>query len=300
MSKNDIPEPGIKGWLNGCRSFLSTQNPGLLPMFDLYSSEARNGYLFLIKDLESLPKNSTLLEIGAGPMLLSSFLQQEGYQVQALEPSGIGFSHFGQLRELVLLYASQHHGHPTIIPLPAEQLEGKEMVDFAFSINVMEHVTDVALVLRRVLNTLRPGATYHFTCPNALFPYEPHFNIPTLFSKDLTERLFSTKIHSHQGLNDPSGVWGSLNWIGIPQLRRMLQLLENSEFTLNKQYMVHLLLRSLSDREFAARRSPLLIYFIALLVRLKIHLLVPLLPAAFLPIIDCTLLRRATPTLEED
>eukprot|EP00494_Astrolonche_serrata_P011852 UN11950 len=57
----------------------------------------------------------------------------------------------------------------------------------------MEHVDDVDQVIRNVADSLRHGGTYRFTCPNYFFPYEPHFNIPTLLSKNLTEKLLPKK-----------------------------------------------------------------------------------------------------------
>ena len=61
----------------------------------------------------------------------------------AVEPVGRGFSHFDRLRKIVLDYASEGGFAPTLFTIPAEDLEFASEFDYAFSINVMEHVGDV-------------------------------------------------------------------------------------------------------------------------------------------------------------
>lgn len=288
---NSSPKQSITNWLEKCRDSISEHHLNLLPLFDLYAAEARHGYLFIKNDLNNLPKGSDILEIGAGPMLLSSFLQQDGYKLTALEPSGVGFAHFDHLRDLVLKYAQDNNSSPSILPISAETLQVDSHFDFAFSINVMEHVTDIAIALKRVVQSLNHGGSYHFTCPNYLFPYEPHFNIPTLFSKQLTETFFAKKIFSYQDLHDPAGMWESLNWVTTPQLSAILKKLPDTHSRLNKKFMVTLLERTLVDKDFAARRSPFMCKLIALLVKTGLHRMIIFSPAICLPIIDCTVVR---------
>ena len=111
-------------------------------------------------------------------LLLSCALQSAGYQLSAVEPAGIGFSHIDRLREIVLGYATDRGCRPELLSIKAEQIVADAEFDFAFSMNVMEHVDDVPLVLRRIVSALRPGAAYRFVCPNYRFPYEPHFDMP--------------------------------------------------------------------------------------------------------------------------
>ena len=74
--------------------------------------------------------------------------------------------------------------------------------------------------LKTVGNSLVVGASYRFTCPNYLFPYEPHFNIPTLFSKQITEECLGTGYLAVTTVPDPAGTWKSLNWINVVQIKR--------------------------------------------------------------------------------
>lgn len=297
MKRDSASHADIHNWLAACRDFIDSDSSGLLPLFDLYAAEASNGYLFIKDDLDTLPRGASILEIGAGAMLLSCFLQQSGYRLNALEPSGIGFSHFDQLRDLVLQHAQHNNAVPIILPTPAETLEADSCFDFAFSINVMEHVTDIPLTLERIVQALCSGGRYHFTCPNYFFPYEPHFNIPTLFSKKLTETFFSKKIFSNKNLHDPVGIWKSLNWINTFQLSTILQQYHTLQSTLNKNYIVTVLERITVDKEFAARRSPMICKLISLFVKTGLHRMTSLLPAFCLPVIDCTVIRLPNETL---
>ncbi len=179
----------IDTWVSSLRNHLSKIEPELLDIFETYAAEAKFGRSFIDADLKNLLPGASILEVGAGSMILSCQLASEGYTVTALEPTGEGFSHFEKLRSIVLEQAEIAGQTPNLLFIPAEKLTDKDLYDFAFSINVMEHVQDVESVVYKVAEALRPSGVYHFTCPNYSFPYEPHFNIPTFFSKPLTEKL---------------------------------------------------------------------------------------------------------------
>src|SRR5271169_6838017 len=163
--------PSIAGWLADVREYVKVKSPELLPMLDVYSGEARFGSRYIASDLMRLSPDAAVLEIGAGSLLLSCQLVREGFQVTALEPTGHGFSHFKRLRELVMNRAEILGCLPRMLDQPAEMLSERGRFDYAFSVNVMEHVEDVMLTISNVVSSLKPGATYRFTCPNYMFPY---------------------------------------------------------------------------------------------------------------------------------
>lgn len=286
-----MPEPrphaGLEPWLAGIRARFADEAPELLALFDTYAAEARFGRRYIAQELQRLPAGARVLEVGAGAMLLSSQLVREGFDVTALEPVGSGFSHFGRMREIVLEHAAAAGCRPNLIDIPAEQLAEQDRYDFAFSVNVMEHVGDPAQVLRRVGASLRPGARYRFTCPNYLFPYEPHFNIPTLMTKKLTERVLGRRIRSSPRVSDPAGTWASLNWLTVPQVRRFVRDAGGLRLAFNRTMLVASLERVLTDPDFASRRSPAVRAVLSRLVRLRLHKLFGLVPAALQPIMDC-------------
>jgi hypothetical protein len=130
---------------------------------------------------------------------------------------------------------------------------------------------------------------YRFTCPNYLFPYEPHFNIPTLLSKRLTEIVFDKMIFESKKMPDASGTWKSLNWINVIQVRRAVQRLTWLRCTFNRLLLVSTLERIASDPVFAGRRSPIMRGLLLIIVRLRLHLLLRFMPAMLQPIMDCRL-----------
>ncbi|MDO9224749.1 MAG: hypothetical protein Q8M09_03920 [Pseudomonadota bacterium] len=280
---------GIECWLAEVRSQFVNAAPELLTLFDTYAAEALFGRLYIASDLERLHHGSPILEVGAGSLLLSCQLMREGFDVTALEPTGDGFCHFGQMRQVILNTAYSLGCCPAILDLPAERLSAVNRFDYAFSVNVMEHVNDVASVLIKVGTSLTIGATYRFTCPNYLFPYEPHFNIPTLFSKKLTEKLLARKIFCSRTVPDPSGTWKSLNWISVYQVGHYVRQLLWLRLTFNRSMLVSTLERIVSDPDFAARRSPSMRFLLGSLVHFRVHRLFGLVPALLQPIMDCSI-----------
>jgi SAM-dependent methyltransferase len=277
----------IESWLQLIRSHFIEVKPELLALFDTYAAEARFGRRFIEADLGRLRAGATVLEVGAGSLLLSCQLIREGFEVTALEPIGDGFSHFDQMRQLVLVVAHSQDCCPKILDQPAEELDAINRFDYAFSVNVMEHVGDVACVLGAVGNSLAVGASYRFTCPNYIFPYEPHFNIPILVSKKLTERVWRRKIFGSTTVPDPVGAWRSLNWINVVQVKRIIGGEDGFRVFFNRSMLASTLERIGLDTEFARRRSPVIRIVIMMLVRFRIHYLFNLIPAAMQPVIDC-------------
>ncbi|WP_423198166.1 MULTISPECIES: methyltransferase domain-containing protein [unclassified Cupriavidus] len=279
-------------WLNAVGARIKRDAPDLLPMFDVYAGEARFGRNFIAEDLARLPPNAAVLETGAGAYLLSCQLVREGFDVTAIEPVGEGFSHFRRMQSLVTALATEMQCMPGVVARPAEAFDERDCYDFAFSINVMEHVRDVGAVIERVTRGLRVGACYHFTCPNYLFPYEPHFNMPTLLGKRLTERWMGSRIFSYAHLEDPRGTWDSLNWITVGQIKRVLRSRPELSVRFDRRLLTRALERVAHDAEYAARRPAMLRRCIGALVRTRLHMLPAMLPAAVLPIIDCRIDKR--------
>lgn len=282
----------IEEWLTDIRNFINAQAPALLSLFDMYAGEARFGREYIDKDLQQLPVGARILEIGAGSLLLSCQLEKEGFEVTALEPIGSGFSHFEKLQALVLARANAHGYQPTLLDLPAENLSVTNYFDLAFSINVMEHVVDAAITIAKVGASLKPGAAYRFTCPNYLFPYEPHFNSPTVFSsKRLTEKLLGKRLFNNKTLADPKGTWESLNWIDVVKIRRAVKRLPELRVVFNRHLLTSTLERIATDERFAARRSAWMRIGILGLVRLRLHHSASLIPVLLQPIIDCMVIK---------
>jgi SAM-dependent methyltransferase len=286
-----IESTPLESWLADVRKHVLSIAPGMLSILAVYEGEARFGRRYIADDLARLAKGATVLEVGAGSLLLSCQLVREGFDVVALEPVGAGFSHFERLRELVLERAETLGCVPQMLNQSAEELPMKDCFDYAFSINVMEHVRDVKAVIANIRASLRPAAGYRFTCPNYLFPYEPHFNMPIFFSKKITEKIFKNKILGSE-LPDPMGTWRSLNWITVSQIRHIVNGLPGLQLVFNRLFLVSTLERIGSDKGFSLRRSTWVRWFILGLIKLRLHRLASYVPIALQPVIDCTLTRR--------
>lgn len=285
------PLSSFDEWLGQVRSRFTEAAPDLLRLFDTYSAEAVFGRLFIAGDLAGLQAGARVLEVGAGSLLLSCQLVREGFEVTALEPIGGGFSHFDRMRTIVLEQARAANCCPQTLNLPAEALSDVSRYNYAFSVNVMEHVDDVGVVLANVGRSLVQGAKYRFTCPNYIFPYEPHFDIPTLFSKKLTEKVLGNRILHSKRVADAAGTWQSLNWINVIQVERHVRGMHGFTVVFNRSGLVEALERTLSDPNFASRRSPFMRGLLVALVRIRVHKVFRHVPALLQPTMDCSVER---------
>jgi 2-polyprenyl-3-methyl-5-hydroxy-6-metoxy-1,4-benzoquinol methylase len=276
----------IDEWLDCIRIKVRDQKPDLAEMFETYAAEAKFGHLCVNQSLSNLGPSLSILEVGAGSMILSCQFVRQGYNVTALEPTSVGFSKFETLRDIVLDCAEKNLCSPKFLPIGAESLNQPSTYDFAFSINVMEHVADIELCLDNVGRSLKKGAIYSFVCPNYVFPYETHFNLPILLTKNLTFRVFKKKILNAFSDN-PLGVWNSINWITTFRLRKYFKLRKNLRFRFGTSLLEKSIERVTSDSQFRARRTGVVISIMSLLAATRIHKVLKFLPADMHPIIDC-------------
>lgn len=272
------------------RTHLDSHARELLPLFDTMAAEAKFARQWLSEDLAQLPSQPALLEVGGGVFLLSCQLAAEGFDITAIEPTGEGFNEFKQLGEIVLELAAVN---PTIAPCKAEDFVSDKRFDFAFSLNVMEHIDLPEEAIARVSDVLKPGASYHFMCPNYVFPYEPHFNMPTVLTKRLTARVMRRRIEDSSRMEDPEGVWRSLNWITVPKVARFARRDPRLTLDFRRGTMVSMLERALMDKEFASRRPDWMVSGIRMAVGLRLHRLAGLIPATLQPVMDVRLTKKS-------
>lgn len=282
-------EASDEEWLADVRAIVAAKAPESMLLFEVYEGEARFGRQFIDRDLAVLPRGAAILEVGAGCMLLSCQLVREGYDVTALEPGGTGFSHLSKLRSLVMERAAAMNCMPSIVDRRVEDLSVRDGFDYAFSINVMEHVDDIQASLAAICEAVKSGGACRFTCPNYLFPYEPHFNMPTLWSKTLTGIVMQRRIRARESLPDAAGVWASLNWITPWVIRRSLADRTDVRVAFDRRVLVRALERLTTDPGFARRRSPVVARALAWLVGSGMHRVFGLFPTAAQPLIDCAL-----------
>ena len=249
-----------------------------------YISEAKFFQSLISPDVSSLKRGSHLIEVGSGIGLLSLHLASMGFEVTAFEPQSSGFNQMNAMRSLIF-----KNWKPPIpqVEFREEILEQvtklKKMADYIFAINVIEHVHDYENLIAHVIKAKTPKATFRIICPNYSIPYEPHFNIPIIFSKRITRFVFGSKIRNSKIPNSDE-FWGDLSW---PKQRGLKNMLKSNgwdaEFSHDATHAY--LKRVLTDSDFIARKG----FLIGSLFRVISHLtkVVRFIPHAFLPIIDC-------------
>jgi 2-polyprenyl-3-methyl-5-hydroxy-6-metoxy-1,4-benzoquinol methylase len=277
-------------YLHQIRDFFKGQSTdqAALWYFDIYFNEAQQALQLFKADLDALAPDASVLEVGAGTFLLSSALAASGLKTVALEPTGQGFGHFRKIQQFVRMWLTQGGHALEVIELKAEDLDCAQRFDYAFSINVMEHVDSCNTSIRRVLYALRPGGTFRFCCPNYWFPYEPHFGIFTLGSKKLT-MMFRRSAIENGAMDDPIGTWNSLNWISVGAVRRSVAMAGGETIlTFSDDYLKALLSRSVHDATFAARHRGVVGVIAKAAARLK-DVVVAVVPTSLSPVIDARL-----------
>lgn len=250
-----------------------------------YVSEAQFFNEVLSDDLDSLGTHDEVLEVGSGIGLLSLLAAARGLRVTSLEPQSAGFGEMRTMREAIM--AAWQGPLPEVrwIDSTIESLPITSSFRYVFAINVVEHVPQPEAFMDEVLGRLDAAGRFRFICPNYHFPYEPHFNIPTLFSKQLTQKAFAKRIRSAD-LNDSQGLWDELSWPTTRRLRRHLTRSGwSNDFSgsATRAYID----RALSDPDFGERKGPLLRTAGSAISRLP-RSAFDRIPAPLLPIIDCT------------
>lgn len=230
-------------------------DPELVNAWRTYLNEAKWGWLVIEPAINSLAVDSTVLEVGAGSQALTAQVASKGIKVTALEPSSIGFSIMKTLGEKVQSLSHNAGIHYNIIDTTGEQFDESEKFDFAFSINVMEHVHDICAVLDNVLASLKVGGKYQFICPNYLFPFEPHFSVPTLINQRLTNMFVRKIAIRFSKASDPEGLWSSLNWISVRQIRKWAKNTEHVSVEFSNRALEMYAARASLDQIFMERHE---------------------------------------------
>ena len=249
-----------------------------------YISEAKFFRNIVAPDVANLISGSYVIEVGSGIGLLSLHLASLGFEVTAFEPQSSGFNQMNAMRSLI-----SENWKPS-----APQVEFREaslnqttqlekLADYIFAINVIEHVHNFEELITHAVKAKTPEATMRIVCPNYSIPYEPHFNIPIIFTKRITKFIFGHKIHNSK-IPDSDEFWGDLSWPTQKKLKKILKSKGwNVEFSRDATH--EYLNRAFSDSDFIVRKGRIIGSLFKLTsVLVKIVRFVPL---AYLPVIDC-------------
>ena len=263
--------------------WLENQQDAVREKFATYVDEAFFFFDMLV-NRPSVKRATTLLEVGGGIGLLSLLLAATGKRVVCVEPESAGFGGHGEIRQAFLQAWKGQYPDVTYLDGLLEDFPelGKDF-ECAIAIMVVEHVPDYPNLIRNVADHLNSGGEAHFIFTNYAFPYEPHFNIPTVFSKKLTEFFVASHLRgSWKGIENAQDFWDDLSW---PTYRQVKRFLKNSilNYAFNRDAFISYTTR-LGSRDFISRKGPLFQLMIPLAGLMRIA--ARSLPLAALPIID--------------
>lgn len=183
-----------------------------------YLAEAEFGLRQIIPILADLPEGARVLEVGSGPCILLAELAERFPQLSFLgiEPMSDGFAIF---QHFVTEMRTARPGMNVYVD-GYENFVSDETWDLIFLINVFEHLPDWRDFLSFVDRSLAHGGSCVVLCPNYGFPYESHFHLPVLWNKRITGAVFRKRIERFEMENDNAGLYRSLNFVRLSQLRR--------------------------------------------------------------------------------
>ena len=189
----------------------------------MYIAEAEFFENVLTSDVSKLPIGSHLVEIGAGIGLLALNLAAQGYNVTAFEPEASGFTEMHSMREtIVSKWVGKFPAVNFVDKYIDDTTKPDKLADYMFAINVIEHVPDYRLLIVNALKLKSDSATLRLICPNYAIPYEPHLEIPIILTKNLTWRIFKTRI-AKSTIPNPVDFWKDLSWPSQRKLKKLLK-----------------------------------------------------------------------------
>ena len=219
--------------------------------YKLFIAEAEFGYRYIKPYICNLPPTSEILEIGSGSCVLLAYISTlfPNLQITGIDPIGPGFHQFrGAVKKL------RDSLKFRLIELSYEEYTEKKKFDFIYMINSLEHTANWQECIKFVRNHLKSSGHCLILCPNYQFPFEPHFGIPLVFSKSITFALLRKWIVKFEREHNVEGLWNSLNFIKLRDLKK--EATKNG-FTIKyyNKIVSELIGRLYLDEEFKQRHS---------------------------------------------
>jgi cyclopropane fatty-acyl-phospholipid synthase-like methyltransferase len=260
-------------------------DPNLKLRLKMYVLEAEFFEDVLASDVSKLSSGSHLVEIGAGIGLLALNLADRGFEVTAFEPEASGFTEMHNMREVVL---SNWVGKIPDVKFVDRYIDAEteldKPADYMFAINVIEHVPEYEQLIVDALRLKSDSATMRLICPNYAIPYEPHLEIPIIFTKNITWRIFKKRI-AKSTIPNPIDFWRDLSWPTQRKLKQKLNYLGLvTEFS--RDATNHYIKRALTDPKFIERKGPVIGNCLKAFAIVAQNL-TRFMPMSMIPIIDC-------------
>ena len=260
---------------------IQSRYPDLITLAQMYNNEALQTRKLITEDIAMLSHGAKILEVGGGTLAVAVQLAFEGFKVTTIEPVGSGFNPMKIFLEEYLRIAKKEGISLTFYNILVENFEIKERFNYAFAINVLEHVRDPALVITHVMSL--PVNQFRIYCPNYDFPYEPHFG-KFLWRRKNKAFFLPLQNATNSLLFDPVGLYKSLNFITFANIRKIC-LRSGLLFHTNNNVNSELFSRS-KDDQFLNSRHRSLVRIKKILEFLGMQSFLRLMPLRWSPVID--------------
>jgi SAM-dependent methyltransferase len=190
---------------------------------------------------------SRLLEVGAGHLILSSYLACRGFDMTAVEPLTDGFESFSDLHSRMAAYATSVAAPLTVLGCAIEAIDARDSFDVVFCVNALEHMKDPFTALDVMHRATRPGGVVVVHCPNYDVPFDSHLGIVLItLNKRVNGWFYRDRIARRQQC------WDGLTFIRHSALRRHFAA-KGYRVVFNTRMMEHAVVRLVEDPVFFAR-----------------------------------------------
>ena len=217
---------------------------------EVWINEAKFGFKYLQDFCRDLKQGSTVLEIGCGSGILMAMLceKNEFVDFEGLEPFGEGFQSLSELNSFLQAKGMKIH------EVKYENYEVNKKYDLIYLVNVFEHLCDWRQFLKFLEFHLSEQGVCVVLCPNYNFPYESHFRIPVIWNKCVTGKVFKRFIRSYENKNNCVGLWKSLNFVKLNEVKAQIKHMRLT-LKINNKITEDLIGRISRDEEFRKRQK---------------------------------------------
>lgn len=236
-----------------------------------YWEESKVILSLISNDLQNLQPEQRILEIGAGTGLVSHVLKNNGFKIDAIEPSSQAFS-FMRVISTQLKSILETEGFLTcdIQDSTLERYKSENRYHLIFSSHVLEHVADIPACFKKI-NELseKNGKSIHL-CPNYIIPFEPHLGKWILpFAQKNNCRVFKKSYKLHKN------IWDNINFITSGKVMRVAK--KTGLKVKFDQNILQFYLRRYSESSMLRDRheTRMLSFIVSFLLRFKIYKLIP-------------------------
>jgi SAM-dependent methyltransferase len=227
-----------------------------VPKEHTYLEEAEFGLNRMLPLLEDLPEGARVLEVGSGPCIVLAEITARFPKliIKGIEPMSDGFAFFD---EFVTRMQNERGGMEVHLG-GYESFPPQGTWDLIFLVNVFEHLPNWRDFLDFVACSLAPGGRCVVLCPNYGFPYESHFKLPVIVNKRITKALFDAKIARFELENNNTGLFRSLNFVRLVQVRKAARK-AGLDLKVDTRIIYEMIERLNTDPAFRQRQAVLLL-----------------------------------------